>query len=188
MREIEIKIEVDDPDEARRRLGRAGLVALSPRIFEDNRVYDDDRGSLAAGHRLLRLRSAGGRSTLTFKRPEPDTGGRTAAGRYKVRIEHEVEVSDPDEMHLILESLGYRVTYRYQKYRQTYALGALEIDLDETPVGAFMELEGPPDEIDRLARELGFGPGDYITKTYRDIFLERAGEGRTGDMVFDGAR
>ncbi|GAB4224450.1 MAG: class IV adenylate cyclase [Acidobacteriota bacterium] len=188
MREIEIKIAVDDPAEARRRLGGAGLVALSPRIFEDNRVYDDADGSLAAAHRLLRLRSAGGRHTLTFKRPESGPGSGSDSGRYKVRIEHEVEVSDPDEMHAILASLGYRVAYRYQKYRQTYALGRVEIDLDETPIGTFMELEGPPEEIDRLAAALGYGPEDYITRTYRDLFVEHRAGSTAGDMVFDAGR
>ena len=47
MRETEVKIEVHDAGEARRRLGLAGTVAMAPRLFEDNRVYDDGQASSA---------------------------------------------------------------------------------------------------------------------------------------------
>jgi len=43
--------------------------------------------------------------------------------------------------------------------------------VDETPVGNFLELEGPPDWIDRTARRLGFRPGDYSLASYRDLYL-----------------
>ncbi len=181
MREIEVKIEVRDADEARRRLGAAGAVALSPRVFEDNRVWDDRDGTLRATRRLLRLRSAGGRHTLTFKKPPEGSGEATG---YKVRIEHETTVGDPGETARILEGLGYRVAWRYQKYRQSYRLEGVEIDLDETPLGVFLELEGPPAAIDRAARALGFGREHYVVATYRGLARERSGGREPGDLVF----
>ena len=181
MRETEVKIEVHDAGEARRRLGLAGTVAMAPRLFEDNRVYDDGQASFQRGHRLVRLRSAGGHHTLTYKRPT--TREEAPDGRYKVRIEHETEVGQLEEAHAVLEGLGLEVTYRYQKYRQTYLRGAVEVDLDETPIGVFIELEGTPGEIDALARDLGYGPEHYIVKTYHDLFLERRSEGQD-HMVF----
>ena len=42
--------------------------------------------------------------------------------------------------------------------------------LDEAPIGNFLELEGPKDEIDRWAGALGFTSADYVTGTYRDLY------------------
>jgi len=52
--------------------------------------------------------------------------------------------------------------FRYEKYRTTFRLpdsnawaNGLLIELDETPIGTFVELEGPAAAIDRAAEELG---------------------------------
>jgi len=179
--EIEVKLRIRDGDEARRRLGGAGAVALSPRVFERNRVYDDARGMLRKSGRLLRLRTAGNVHLLTLKAKPPageDSG-------YKVRIEHESHVEDADAVHQVLLGLGYKVTYRYEKYRQPYRLGEVEVLLDETPIGAFLELEGRPRAIDDAARALGYSREDYVLKTYRQLHQEAAGTDDPGDLVFD---
>jgi adenylate cyclase class 2 len=181
MKEIEIKLAIDDADEARRRLGEAGAVALAARSFEDNRLYDDAARSLKNSGRLLRLRSVGGRTVLTFK-AKPEQGG--ADPRYKIRDEYETEIADAAAMDLVLRALGYEPTYRYQKYRQPYHLGAVEVLLDETPIGNFLELEGPPEAIDAAARALGFSPADYDARTYRELHQARTGREEPGDMVF----
>jgi len=46
------------------------------------------------------------------------------------------------------------------------------VELDVTPIGVFVELEGSPRVIDRAARLLGWGPADYITKSYRALYLD----------------
>ena len=47
----------------------------------------------------------------------------------------------------------------------------LKIELDETPIGAFLELEGSPSSIDRVARLLGYTHSDYITQTYGALYI-----------------
>ena len=124
------------------------------------------------------------RQILTFKRP---TAQQTAAAtdRYpsprshKVREEIEAQVSDSDNLTKIFEGLGMRGWFRYEKYRTTYQLPAakswargLLIELDETPIGTFVELEGPPDAIDRAAGELGYSKRDYILTNYLALYAE----------------
>jgi adenylate cyclase class 2 len=46
------------------------------------------------------------------------------------------------------------------------------VTLDETPIGDFLELEGPSDWIDRTARDLGFSTSDYITSSYITLYME----------------
>ncbi|HYL09814.1 MAG TPA: class IV adenylate cyclase [Candidatus Acidoferrales bacterium] len=101
-----------------------------------------------------------------------------SAGRHKVREEIEVEAAEPAALAHILEALGMRAWFRYEKFRTTYRFPAtarwatgLLIELDETPIGAFVELEGPPEAIDRSAKLLGFTPKDYITRSYLELYL-----------------
>jgi adenylate cyclase class 2 len=67
---------------------------------------------------------------------------------------------------------------RYEKYRTTYKTRSfrmgtgLLIEIDETPIGTFLELEGPSGAIERVARELGFSPADFIVKNYLVLFLD----------------
>jgi adenylate cyclase class 2 len=168
MQEIEIKLPVDSPDVARRRLRRLGFRAVTRRLFERNLVLDTPEQSLRRSLQLLRLRSAAGRWRLTYKnRPQK-------SARHKVREEIEIEISDGPRLVRILGRLGFRPAFEYQKYRTEFRppRGPGKVLLDETPIGDFLELEGPAAWIDRTARELGFGPDDYILESYSVLYLD----------------
>src|SRR5262245_58304216 len=179
-RETEIKLAFASPQDARRELARLGAIESHPRVFEDNVLFDLDDRRLVTTDRLLRLRRAGPRAILTYKGPaEPGE-------RHKVREEMEVGVTDADEMHCILRAVGFRPGYRYQKYRTSFALEDVDIALDETALGTFVELEGDPDAIDRVAAALGKGPEDYLRVTYRELQeQDAAARGVTaGDLLY----
>jgi adenylate cyclase class 2 len=115
---------------------------------------------------------------FTFKGP-PELG------KHKIRKEIEFELPSAEACAEVLEALGYRPAFRYEKYRTEYTSQSVTSGramLDETPVGAFLELEGPPRWIDRMARRLGFREADYITATYAELHRS-AGRGRR-DMLF----
>jgi adenylate cyclase class IV len=89
----------------------------------------------------------------------------------------------------ILRSLGLQPSFQYEKFRTTYALPGirgLKLELDETPVGIFLELEGRIAGIDRVARLLGYARPDYLKETYGSLYLaECRRHGRKpGDMLF----
>jgi len=44
--------------------------------------------------------------------------------------------------------------------------------LDETPIGTYVELEGPGGAIDRAARELGYSKRDYVLKNYLTLYVD----------------
>lgn len=182
MNEIEVKLVVEgDPEDMRGKLRTLGATESAPRLFEDNRLYDTPGRDLGRSHRILRLRSVGARHVVTFKAPLNETPDDS---RYKIRIEHETTVGDPEVVARIFDGLGYAPAWRYQKFRHSFRLGGLHIELDETPIGTFLELEGPQDEIDGAAASLGFGPADYVTKTYRDLATEHGGGGEPADLLF----
>jgi adenylate cyclase class 2 len=178
MNESEIKISVSGPEAAREALGRIGAQPRRPRHFEDNVLFDDSRGSLREKGCVLRLRTREpGEALLTYKGPKSIVEG--------VRSREEIEsaVADPVAMARILAGTGFRPVFRYQKYRESYSWRDLEIVVDETPIGAYLELEGPPATIHAAAHALGSRPEDYIVDSYAGLFFS---SGRTGDMVFSG--
>jgi adenylate cyclase class 2 len=60
--------------------------------------------------------------------------------------------------------------------------------VDETPVGIYMEMEGPPEWIDELAGQLGYDESDYVNLSYARLYLQDCEQrGVTpGDMLFGG--
>ncbi len=183
--EIEVKLRIDSVAATRRLLRQLGFSIVKPRVFEINTIFDTEACALRSGRKLLRMRQAGHRHTLAFKGPP-------TSSRYKSREELESEFSNPASMRRILEGLGYAPVFRYEKYRTEYAgpdpAGA--VMLDETPIGAFLELEGGPRWIDRTARALGFPRDGYTTASYGKLYLEhcRAKGVEPKNMVFGRSR
>jgi adenylate cyclase class 2 len=174
--ESEIKLRMEGPEAARSAVAALGAALERARHLEDNVLYDDARSSLRAAGRALRLRRAEGRAIVTYKGPRQERGDGV-----KSRSETEIEVSDGDAFHAILSALGYVKVFRYQKYRETYRWRDVEIVVDETPIGTYLEIEGPVTTIHEAARALGRRPRDYIADSYVGLFLASGG---TGDMVF----
>ncbi|MGO9228754.1 MAG: class IV adenylate cyclase [Bryobacteraceae bacterium] len=179
--EIEIKLAVPDVASARRLLRNAGFRVSRRRVFEANTVFDTADRRLRQADLLLRARETASRDTFTFK-------GAPIAGRHKTREELEITVSSAATCGAILQRLGYEATFRYEKYRTEFRLpGTFGVaTLDETPIGIYMELEGAPRWIDRMARRLGFDERDYITASYGRLYLDwcAAHNIQPGHMVF----
>jgi adenylate cyclase class 2 len=181
MPEIEIKLAAGDAAEAKALLRKAGFRLLHRRVFEANIVYDTTRQQLRKKAELLRVREAGRAAILTYK-------GKPVPGRHKNREELEVRVSDAAMLSEIFKRLGYQPIFRYEKYRVEYrqpkTTGTATVD--ETPIGAYIELEGEPSWIDRTAGKLGFTEKDYITASYGRLYLDWCKQHRVkpGNMVF----
>ena len=71
--ETEIKFRVDDLKALAARLEQAGFHLDTPRTFESNVLYDTPDRKMRANTEILRIRSYGGKYTLTHKRL-PDSG------------------------------------------------------------------------------------------------------------------
>jgi len=166
-REIEVKLRVEDLPGLRRKLRALGAW-VGKRLFESNQLFDTPDKQLRRCDELLRVRVSGGACLVTFK--GPSLRGMTGGTRkYKVREETEFPVSGRKQASEIIRAMGLVESFRYEKYRTEIRLpGAsrVHICLDQTPIGAFLEIEGPPRSIDAAARRLGYGPSDYVTMSY----------------------
>jgi adenylate cyclase class 2 len=143
------------------------------------------------------------RFVLTFKGPVKGSAGsgspkrsasdRRFGGNHKVREEIELEIGDAKALGTIIGRLGMKESFHYEKFRTTFRMPetarwakGLLIEVDETPIGNFVELEGPARAIDRAAKLLGFSKDEYVLTNYLRLHAEecmRRGE-KVGDMVF----
>jgi adenylate cyclase class 2 len=181
--EIEIKFRIDNLRELNRRLRAAGFRRITPRTHEMNALYDLPGQPLRKRGELLRLRQYGKEWVLTHK-------SKGMAGRHKTRVELETKVTDGEMMDAILRALGYQPTFRYEKFRAEWTDGRGDVVVDETPIGNFGEIEGPPRWIDQTAKKLGIGPQHYITDTYAGLFFawKRRSRSAAREMTFSAIR
>lgn len=173
--ETEVKLRVADPEAARESLARIGAIPVRARQLEDNVLLDDEAGRLRKAGCLLRIRRTPDETTITFKGPRLDDEA------VKSREEIESGIADPDAAHAIFACLGFVPVFRYQKYRETFVWKDVEIVLDETPIGVFLEIEGGKDAIHAAAAALGCDPREFITTSYGALFYAAGGQ---GDMTF----
>ena len=174
--EIELKFPVYDPTALQALLPGLGLHLETPRTFEHNTLYDTSARDLRARTQLLRLRQYGNVCTLTHKRL-PDNY--LPESRYKTRIETETTIANCDAMAEIFKQLGYVPAFIYEKYRTEWShpispdsATLAHLVIDETPIGIYAELEGPPDWIDQALIDLHIDLATCLTDSYGKLFLD----------------
>jgi adenylate cyclase, class 2 len=180
-REIEIKFKIGDIHALTQGLGRSGFRMVTARTHEVNTLYDLPGGVLRRRGALLRIRKYGQKWTVTYK-----DKSRTRPGRHKSRREIETRVEDGQALAGILQALGFKPSFAYEKYRSEWSDETGHVVLDETPIGDFGEIEGPPQWIDDVARRLGISGEQYITASYVELFLQwkKTNKSKVSQMVF----
>jgi len=178
--EREVKLRFADAAGARAAVLECGAAPYRPRRLQHDALLDTSDGQLRARRSALRVRHESGAAVLTFKGPPQ-------ASAMKVREEVETEASDPDALLAILSRLGFSVWFRYEKYREEFVKDGVILAVDETPVGAFVEIEGTEAGVSACASALGREPSDYVLESYRGLFAAACAERGipAGDMLFD---
>jgi adenylate cyclase, class 2 len=163
--EREIKLRFASPEEARAAVIAAGATPMRGRRLQEDCLLDTADEMLRRCHSALRVRMESGKSLVTFKGP-------VQPAAMAVRDELETVVGDGPLLLTIFEGLGFQAWFRYQKYREEFAIDDVIVAVDETPVGTFIEIEGSDHGIAGMAEALGRGPGDYLLDSYRGLYSE----------------
>jgi len=181
--EIEIKFRVSDLQSLTRKLKAAKFHLVTRRTHEMNTLYDLPGEVLRQRKQLLRLRQYGSEWKLTHK-------SGTKAARHSSREELETSVEDGKKMDSILRALGYSPSFRYEKFRAEWSDGKGNVVVDQTPIGNFCEIEGPPRWIDQTAKKLGVSRDQYIMKNYATLFSDwkRETKSKAEEMMFKAVR
>jgi len=162
--ENEVKFYVRDLVQVEEHLGSLGAELLHPRSHEFNLRFDTHDRHLTQSFQVLRLRQDQ-HTHLTYKGPSDPLS------EVSSRREIEVEVNDFAATRRFLEALGYEVSITYEKYRTTYRYKTVELALDETPMGNFVEIEGATAAlIQKTAKELKFNWHARIKSSYLALF------------------
>jgi adenylate cyclase class 2 len=164
--EIEIKFRITDLASLVAAVRQLGFREITPRTHEMNVLFDFPGQPLRARGEILRLRKYGEIWLLTHKAKSKNDGG-----PHKSRIETETRVEDGEKMEGILRALQFEPSFRYEKFRAEWKGEQGHVVIDETPIGNFGEIEGPPGWIDSVAHQLGIRRDDYITETYAGLFF-----------------
>ena len=177
--EREIKLRFGSTEDARAAVLALGTTLVRGRRLQSDIILDTSDASLSGARTALRVRLEPERAFLTFKGPpQPSV--------MKVREELETVVGDGVLLLTILDRLGFRIAFRYEKYREEYEGHGVLFAIDETPVGTYVAIEGSDDGIADAATRLGRTPADYVVASYRTLYLQecqlRGVEPR--DMVF----
>lgn len=149
MREIEVKLKVNDLSSLEQKLKEAGCV-LGDAVHQRDVEYsymglNKEFQGFEEGDMMFRIRYMKGVAILTLKKQMSNEMD---------NLEYETELSDPENMHQILLALGYKYALEVKKMRRKGKLGEYEICLDEVErLGSFVELEkltadeANPDEV-----------------------------------------
>lgn len=130
-----------------------GEVTLNEVIF-----YDQD-GKWKANNRLVRLRTKGDKTMMTYKHHKAQT----------IEGAHEVEFPVPDAAiaEEFLTSIGLAAYRHQEKKRHTLHLDDVTVDIDTWPkIPTYVELEGPSEaHIKNLAESIGL---DWNNAVFED--------------------
>lgn len=177
--EREIKLRFDSAAKARAAIVATGATPLRARRLQEDSLLDTPDGLLRSRQSVFRIRIECGKSLITFKGP-------VLPSSMKLREELETVAADGSILIRIFEELGFRVWFRYEKYREEFALDDVIVALDETPIGAFVEIEGGERGIATMAEALGRAENEYVLDSYRGLFVRHCAQRGipVGDMLF----
>lgn len=162
--ETELKIPVANLDPVRRRLLAVRAQRESPPEVERNVLFDSPDRRLTAAGQALRLRQVGGGWVLTFKGPV------SYQGQVKVREELELGVGEGEVLAGIFARIGLYPLVRYEKERERWRLGGVEVALDRTAMGDFVELEGAVATLEEAAQALDLDPAWAVRGSYLSLW------------------
>ena len=165
--EVEVKFFVPDLGAVRKILAELGAVVTKPRVFEQNVRFDTADSDLLREWKLLRLRQDTA-VTVTFK-GEPQQAFQSEA---RVKEELEVTVSNFETMAMIFARIGFAPVQSYEKYRETFEWGDVEVVLDELPYGNFVELEGAEMDLKTAVSQLNLNWEKRILTNYLGLMKE----------------
>jgi len=166
--EVELKFEIKNYAKLAPKLLKLSTSFNS--AYEITVMYDENKKLFDKDARL-RLRKKVDVKTnkeeteISYKKPLTREG-------IKIEEEYETSVGSFAEMENIFVNIGFTKVSSYDRIRDTFRIGNMKVTIDSFLFGDYLEVEGDINEIQKLAKELGFEMKDNITKSCDDIYAE----------------
>jgi predicted adenylyl cyclase CyaB len=173
--EVETRVKVDDLQQLKSKLVKLGASFSSEKCQADT-IYKrkgEEGKTQGPGDFILRIREST-KNLFTLKALTDKAG---------VWVEHETEISNPEEMKKILDTAGFAVSFTMTKKRIPGELQDFEICLDDIKeIGTYMEIAldstdgaSAKKRIVELLASLGFSEDKIIHKGYVAMIYETKG-------------
>jgi len=161
MIELELKSVVGDLEACRALVEARGARLTFQGILEDRR-FDTSARELARRDHVLRTRAyrddTGVRAEIDWKGPTAYVNG------YKQREEIDCGVHEPGALVEILERLGFNVSMAIDREVWQYELDGATVRFERYPrMDDLVEVEGPPEAIERAIATLGLPRAGFST-------------------------
>ena len=176
MREIELKAVVDNIEERRKKVERAGGTLSFEGKISDRR-YDFPTGDLSSRDEVLRTRTyISKESTKTYLDWKGPTEFRDV---YKVREEISTPADDFASLEIILQKLGLHLQMEIDREIAQYQLGGATVRFETYPrMDTLVEVEGAPEAIEAAIDVIGIARGTFSNRRLADFVADF--ERRTG--------
>jgi adenylate cyclase class 2 len=161
--EIETRFLDINKDELVKKLVDRGALDKGEEKLEEIIFHAAD-GSWVGKRKFVRLRKTKGKVKLTYKENVEQTVDSAQ--------EIELEVSDLEKCSEFFNKIGLFAMRRLEKYRHTFELGDVTVDIDTWPkVPAYMEIEGPSVEsLKKACETLGMDWEKRFDGDAREVF------------------
>lgn len=161
--EIETRFLEINKDELVKKLVSLGAIDKGEEKLEEIIFHAAD-ASWIGKRKFVRLRKTKDKIKLTYKENVEQT----------VNSAREIElgVSDLDKCSKFLEKVGLKAMRNLEKYRHTFELNNVTIDVDSWPkIPTYMEIEGPSVEsLKNFCKQLGFDWEKRFDGDAREVF------------------
>jgi len=181
-KEIEVKFKIEDIDKLHLDLEEAGYH-LVDKVYQKTYSLWDKFRYLSRKGIFIRTRQDGDKHTFTVK-----TRDLNLKSEYAERNEYNVEVEDAGKVAEMLKIIGFDDMRVLEKYRETWEGFDVDVVIDYTPIGDFMEIEGEKEEIDAFIERFNLNGLPRITMAYWDVYREDCkakGIDEKNDLVFE---
>jgi len=163
MKEIEVKIldiNVKEIESKLKKLGAKKTLDTNIEVI----YYDINQPKEKDKKNSLRLRKKGNVVEFTFKK-------RTKTKDLKICDEYEVNVSNFEEMKVIISALGYKIKKELTKHRLEYKIDNVNFELDTYEnEPTLLEIEAPnKKEIEKYVKLLGYTMKDAKGWSYAEV-------------------
>ena len=154
MKEIEVKILEIEVEDIKKRLEKIGAKVIFDGTLK-NIYFDTEDNFLEKNSGVMRLRFDGEKAILTHK-------DKIKHGTVKVADETELIVEDFENMHKILDRIGFQDKFTYSKKRISYCLDKVHFEIDSIAgIPTFLEIESEDESlIAKYVELLGFKQSD----------------------------
>lgn len=161
--EIETRFLEINKDEFIKKLALLGATDNGEEKLEEIIFYDKDLSWKGKG-KFVRLRKTKGKVKLTYKNNTHQTVDSAQ--------EIELEVSDLEKCAELFNNIGLKAIRQIEKYRHTFNLGDVTIDIDTWPkIPTYIEVEGPSVEsLKNICSQLGIDWEKRFDGDAREVF------------------